>query len=87
MEDIQVKLSAVWVALMLTYLLGDVLRIFSGDFEAEKNRRRVSTHARNVVVNRSHHVDSDRYGCADIDFGVSRDSLGKHHRSHRSRDF
>lgn len=33
-EDIQIKLSAVWVALMLTYLLGDVLRIFSGDFKA-----------------------------------------------------
>lgn len=34
MEDVQIKLSAVWVALMLTYLLGDVLRIFSGDFKA-----------------------------------------------------
>ena len=34
MEDIQIKLSALWVALMLTYLLGDVLRIFSGDFKA-----------------------------------------------------
>lgn len=33
MEDIQIKLSAIWVALMLTYLLGDVLRIFSGDFK------------------------------------------------------
>ncbi len=33
MEDIQIKLSALWVALMLTYLLGDVLRIFSGDFQ------------------------------------------------------
>lgn len=32
-EDIQIKLSAIWVALMLTYLLGDVLRIFSGDFK------------------------------------------------------
>ncbi len=31
MDDIQIKLSALWVALMLTYLLGDVLRIFSGD--------------------------------------------------------
>ena len=28
------KLSALWVALMLTYLLGDVLRIFGGDFVA-----------------------------------------------------
>lgn len=34
MADIQIKLSALWVALMLTYLLGDVLRIFSGDFKA-----------------------------------------------------
>ena len=34
MNDIQIKLSAIWVCLMLTYLLGDVLRIFSGDFKA-----------------------------------------------------
>jgi ABC-type transport system involved in cytochrome c biogenesis permease component len=34
MEEVKVKLSALWVALMLTYLLGDVLRIFSGDFTA-----------------------------------------------------
>ncbi len=34
MTDIRIKLSALWVSLMLTYLLGDVLRIFSGDFQA-----------------------------------------------------
>jgi len=34
MEDVRIKLSALWVSLMLTYLLGDVLRIFSGDFVA-----------------------------------------------------
>jgi hypothetical protein len=34
MEEVRIQLSALWVALMLTYLLGDVLRIFSGDFEA-----------------------------------------------------
>lgn len=34
MVDVRITLSAVWVALMLTYLLGDVLRIFSGDFVA-----------------------------------------------------
>ena len=34
MEDIRITLSAIWIALMLTYLLGDVLRIFSGDFVA-----------------------------------------------------
>jgi hypothetical protein len=33
-EGIRIKLSALWTALMLTYLLGDVLRIFSGDFTA-----------------------------------------------------
>lgn len=34
MDEVQLKLSTIWVALMLTYLLGDVLRIFSGDFKA-----------------------------------------------------
>ncbi len=33
-EDIHIKLSTLWVALMLIYLLGDVIRIFSGDFTA-----------------------------------------------------
>ena len=32
--DVRIILSALWAALMLTYLLGDVLRIFSGDFVA-----------------------------------------------------
>jgi hypothetical protein len=32
MNKERVVLSGVWVALMLTYLLGDVLRIFAGDF-------------------------------------------------------
>src|SRR5687767_2059206 len=32
MLDVRIKLSALWAALMLTYLLGDVMRIFSGDF-------------------------------------------------------
>ncbi len=31
MEDMRIKLSALWVSLMLTNLLGDVLRIFAGD--------------------------------------------------------
>ena len=33
-EAVKIQLSGLWVALMLTYLLGDVLRIFSGDFKA-----------------------------------------------------
>ncbi len=36
MEPVRIILSALWAALMLTYLLGDVLRIFAGDFEAGK---------------------------------------------------
>ncbi len=34
MLETRIILSSLWAALMLTYLLGDVLRIFSGDFKA-----------------------------------------------------
>lgn len=34
MPAVQIKLSALWIVVMLIYLLGDVLRIFSGDFVA-----------------------------------------------------
>ena len=36
MDEMQIKLSAIWVATMLIYLLGDVLRIFAGDMEPGK---------------------------------------------------
>ena len=36
MVDVRIVCSGLWVSLMLTYLLGDVLRIFAGDFEAGK---------------------------------------------------
>ena len=36
MLDTRLILSGIWVATMLTYLLGDVLRVFAGDFEAGK---------------------------------------------------
>ena len=36
MVDTRIVLSGIWASLMLTYLLGDVLRIFAGDFEAGK---------------------------------------------------
>ena len=32
--DTRIILSGLWVAVMLTYLLGDVLRIFSGDYQS-----------------------------------------------------
>jgi hypothetical protein len=31
MPEVQIRLSALWVSLMLTYLLGDVLRFWGGD--------------------------------------------------------
>ena len=31
MDETRIVLAGLWVALMLTYLLGDVLRIFAGD--------------------------------------------------------
>ena len=34
MEDFQIILSGLWTSLMLAYLLGDVMRIFAGDFKA-----------------------------------------------------
>ena len=34
MAEVRITLSGLWVATMLTYLLGDVLRIFAGDFVA-----------------------------------------------------
>lgn len=42
MEDIQIILSALWVATMLTYLLGDVLRIFSGDIQTQAMKEQLT---------------------------------------------
>jgi len=36
MEDVRIILAGIWIALMLTYLLGDVMRIFAGDFTPGK---------------------------------------------------
>jgi hypothetical protein len=32
MEDVRIILAGIWIALMLIYLLGDVMRIFASDF-------------------------------------------------------
>jgi hypothetical protein len=34
MAEVRIILSGIWVATMLTYLLGDVIRIFAGHFQA-----------------------------------------------------
>ena len=36
MEDVRIILAGLWIVLMLTYLLGDVMRIFAGDFTPGK---------------------------------------------------
>jgi hypothetical protein len=36
LTDTRIVLVGLWAATMLTYLLGDVLRIFAGDMEPEK---------------------------------------------------
>ena len=36
MEDMRIILAGLWITLMLTYLLGDVIRIFAGDFTPGK---------------------------------------------------
>jgi hypothetical protein len=33
LDDVKIILSASWIAVMLTYLLGDVLRIYAGEFK------------------------------------------------------
>ncbi len=38
MEDVQIILSGIWIALVLVYLYGDVLRICSGDFKAAEKK-------------------------------------------------
>jgi Family of unknown function (DUF6326) len=42
-ESTRIILAALWAALMLTYLLGDVLRIFSGAFVAGEIAGRSAT--------------------------------------------
>ncbi len=39
MVAVPIQLAGLWAALMLVYLLGDVLRIFSGDFPDKMNTK------------------------------------------------
>lgn len=42
MPDVQIKLAGVWVALVLAYLYGDVLRIFSHDFPEVSDTKQIT---------------------------------------------
>lgn len=50
MEDTRIILSGLWVAVMLIFLLGDVLRIFAGDFEPGKIAGANSTQAMWMLI-------------------------------------
>ena len=43
MEDVRLVLAGLWIATMLTYLLGDVMRIFAGDFTAGEMEGRTAS--------------------------------------------
>jgi hypothetical protein len=43
MVEMPIKLSILWVCVMLTYLLGDVLRIFSNDYKSGEMGKLVFT--------------------------------------------
>ena len=79
MEEIRIKLSALWVALMLTYLLGDVLRIFSGDFQAGEIEGHAS-HPGDVLGHGRAFCHSDCDGFSIPDAKAARESLGEHYR-------
>jgi hypothetical protein len=44
MVDVKIILSFLWVATMLCYLLGDVMRIFAGDFKSGEMDGKPVTH-------------------------------------------
>jgi hypothetical protein len=67
----------------LTYLLGDVLRIFAGDFKAGEMMGVQATQAM-FFWRRAIDADSDCHGCPVPDVEVSGDSLGNHRRCHNS---
>jgi len=50
MEDVRIILAGIWAALMLTYLLGDVLRIFAGDFKAGEMEGKKMTQPMLIVM-------------------------------------
>jgi hypothetical protein len=71
MAEVRVILAGLWVAVMLTDLLGDVLRIFAGDFKV------VSTSACARVGLTAHpvHTHDQRCDCAEdlqIPFAIER---------------
>jgi hypothetical protein len=80
LEDVQIKLSALWIALMFVWQQGDVLRLYAGDVLVGEDIGGELISPELMWLN----MDDDS-GCYDsplTDVEVSSESLGKHHRRH-----
>jgi hypothetical protein len=63
--DVRIILSGLWVALMLTYLLGDVLRVFAGDMTPGEIAGVEATQG--LFLRRFTHNQADHVvGCFDV---------------------
>lgn len=49
-EATRIILAALWIILMLTYLLGDVLRIYSGDFNLDEFKAMIGSHPQAMMM-------------------------------------
>lgn len=49
-EGTRIILSASWIVVMLIYLLGDVLRIYSGDFKLEEFKKMIGAHPQTFML-------------------------------------
>ena len=85
MEDIRIMLSAIWVALMLVYLLGDVMRIFAGDFSAGEVWCKNDSDY--VVGNGWFNASSNHNAIIILDLNIPINSLDKYYCSFRFVDF
>jgi len=80
MDSMRIILSGLWVAVMLTYLLGDVIRIFAGDIETGKLAGGMWLLIAVIML-----IPILMLVLTEVE--VSRDSLGKHDRRHIGCDF
>ena len=79
MVDKPILLSALWIALMLTYLLGDVLRVFIAVILLAGKMGNVQFTQGMWLGIRGLDADPDRDGCAVSDTASTGQSLGQHH--------
>jgi hypothetical protein len=82
--DVRIILSGLWVALMLTYLLGDVLRIFAGDAVPGEMAGVKATQGMFLGAAVIMSVPIAMV-VLSLDIAISRNPLGQHHRRRSCR--